>query len=305
MLWENGIIKKRILIFGSNGMLGQRLTEFFSGKDDVELLTSSAEDKSFFPDIDYRQVDIVNKNQVKKIIYDFYPDYIINAAAFTNVDACETQKEIAWKINVVAVSSIANYAWTCDAHLIHISSDYVFDGKNGPYTEEDKVYPISYYGRTKLASENVIIGSGVKYTILRPNVLYGPAKFGRPDFVKWVVFSLKKNQPIRIVTDQINNPTFLDDLVAAISRIIEFKREGLYHIGGKEFLSRYDFTIRIADYFNLKKNLITPIKTEELKQPARRPLKSGLITLKAETELGYSAREIEETFRLMEKGLNI
>ncbi len=305
MFWENGIIKKRILLIGSNGMLGQRLVTFFKDKQDVELLTCSAEKESFIYGIEYRQVNIVEKNQVKSIINDFYPDFIINTAAFTNVDACETQKETAWKVNVVGVGNIANYAWTCDAHLIHISSDYVFDGKNGPYSEQDKVNPISYYGRTKLASENVIIGSGVKHTIIRPNVLYGPAKYGRPDFVKWVINSLRNNQQIRIVTDQINNPTYLDDLVSAISKIIEFKREGIYHIGGKEFLSRYDFTIRIANYFNLKKDLITPIKTEKLNQPARRPLKSGLITLKAETELGYSAREIEESFNLMEKELNL
>ncbi len=305
MLWENGIIKKRILIFGSNGMLGQRLTTFYKSKKDVELLASSAEETSFFPEVDYRKVNIVDKNQVKKIIYDFYPDFIINAAAFTNVDACETQRELAWKINVVGVSNIANYAWTCDAHLIHISSDYVFDGENGPYTEKDKVNPISYYGRTKLASENVIIGSGVKNTIIRPNVLYGPAKYGRPDFVKWVVNSLKNNKPIRIVTDQFNNPTYLDDLVSAIASIIEFKREGVYHIGGSELLSRYDFTIRIADYFKLNKDLITPITTPDLNQPARRPLKSGLITLKAETEFGYSPRNIEETLYLMEKELGL
>ncbi len=305
MILAKNFIKKRILIVGSNGMLGQRLTEYYQKKSNIELFTCSAEDTSFIKGVNYSQLDITKKNEVKKIINDFYPDVIINAAAYTNVDGCESNKELAWNINVVGVNNLAHYCWTCDAHLIHISSDYVFDGENGPYDEKDKVNPISYYGRTKLASENAIKSSGIKGTVIRTNVLYGPAKYGRPDFVKWVVSSLRENKPIRIVTDQINNPTFIDDLVDGIRRIVEYQKEGIYHIGGKEFLSRYDFTLRIADYFNLDKSLITPIKTVELNQPAKRPLKSGLITLKAETELGYSPREIEETFYLMKKEVNL
>lgn len=306
MIYTKELIKKRILIVGSNGMLGQRLTEYYigSGKK-YEVFAASAEEDSFIPGVDYRKIDIANKGDVKKLIYDFYPDVIINAAAYTNVDGCESNKELAWNINVVGVGNLAHYSWACDAHLIHISSDYVFDGEDGPYHETDKVNPISYYGRTKLASENTVKSSGVRNTIIRTNVLYGPAKYGRPDFVKWVVGSLREGKNIRIVTDQINNPTYIDDLVDGINRIVEFKKEGLFHIGGKEFLSRYDFTLRIADYFQLNKKNIEAIITADLGQPAPRPLKSGLITLKAETELGYSPRDIEETFALMKKELNL
>jgi dTDP-4-dehydrorhamnose reductase len=305
MISPKDFIKKRILIVGSNGMLGQRLTEYYLTKDEVELFACSAEDESFIPGVDFRKIDITNKEEVKKIINDFYPDVIINTAAYTNVDGCESNKELAWGVNVTGVANLAHYAWTCDAHMIHISSDYVFDGENGPYTENDRVHPISYYGRTKLASENTLRGSGVFGTIIRTNVLYGPAKYGRPDFVKWVVNSIREGKTIRIVTDQINNPTYIDDLVFAISKIVDYKKDGLYHIGGKEFLSRFDFTLKIADFFDLDKNLIVPIKTEELNQAAKRPLKSGLITLKAESELGYSPRETEETFQLMKTELKL
>lgn len=301
----NDLIKTRILIIGSNGMLGQRLTEFYANCSNCQLLCVSAEEKSFFENVEYRTLDITNKNSVREVVLDFFPDYIINTAAFTNVDKSETEKENAWKINVNGVENISLYSWTVDAHLIHLSTDYIFDGKNGPYTEEDKPCPIGYYGRTKLASENAIRTSGVRFTIVRTNVLYGPAKFGRPDFVKWVINSLKEGKKINIVRDQINNPTYIDDLVDALHKIIEFKKEGIYNIGGKEVLSRYDFTLRIADFFKLDKSLIVPIKTKELNQPAPRPLKSGLITLKAETELGYRAMEIEETFALIKKELNI
>jgi dTDP-4-dehydrorhamnose reductase len=299
------IIKTRILIVGSNGMLGQRLTESFTSSGNFELLSVSIEDESAIPGIDYKKLDIIQKHKVKEVILDFFPDFIINVAAFTNVDKSETEKETAWKINVNGVENIAFYSWTIDAHLIHISTDYIFDGKNGPYSENDKPNPVGYYGRTKLASENSIRISGTKNTIIRTNILYGPAKYGRPDFVKWVVNSLRDNNVIRIVTDQVGNPTYIDDLVDSINKIIELKKEGVYNIGGREMISRYDFTLRIADYFGLDKSLIQMIVTKDLNQPAPRPLKSGLITLKAETELEYKPHTIEETFELMKKELSL
>ena len=296
-----GIIKRRLLVFGANGMLGQRLIEFYSSLGDVEILGSSIEDKSFYENISYIQCDLANRNEVKTLVYNFCPDVIINAAAFTNVDLSESERETAWKINVKGVEYLAEASRVIDAHLIHISTDYIFDGKNGPYLENDIPNPLGYYARTKLASENALKISGAKNSIVRTNVLYGTAKYGRPDFVKWVVDSLTAKKQIRIVTDQINNPTFIDDLVSAINRIIELNKEGIYNIGGSNFLSRYDFTLMIADYFNLDKSLIIPIETEELKQPARRPLKSGLITIKAQSELGYKPHTIIQTLEILKK----
>ncbi|MCW8824766.1 MAG: dTDP-4-dehydrorhamnose reductase, partial [Ignavibacteriaceae bacterium] len=277
-------MKNRIIITGANGMLGQRAVEYYSSKENIELLASSVEDKSVIDSADYISCDIKSRDKIKKVIYDYCPDFIIHTAAFTNVDLSEKMREDAWKINVKGVEYIAEAARAIDAQIIHISTDYIFDGKNGPYHENDLPNPIGYYGRTKLASENALKISGTLFTILRTNVLYGFARNSRPDFVRWVINSLTKKERIRIVKDQINNPTFIDDLVQAINKIIEFKKTGIYNIGGKEFLSRYEFTNRIADYFKLDKNLITPITTAELNQPARRPLKSGLLILKAETE---------------------
>lgn len=145
--------------------------------------------------------------------------------------------------------------------------------------------------------------SGTKYAIVRTNVLYGPSEFGNPDFVNWVIESLSNGKEINIVTDQINNPTFIPDLADGIIQIIDYDKDGVFNIGGAELLSRYDFTIRIADYFKLDKSLINKIKTSDLNQPAPRPLNSGLITLKAETELNYKPLSIEETFLMMAKSL--
>lgn len=301
----NGLVKNRILITGSNGMLGQRVVQFYASKENVDLLATSVEDKSVTDLVEYIPSDIKNRESIKKLIYDYCPDFIVHTAAFTNVDLSEKLREEAWKINVKGVEYISEVARAIDAHIIHISTDYIFDGRNGPYDENATPVPIGYYGRTKLASENVLRISGTFFTILRTNVLYGIAPNSRPDFVRWVVKSLSDNQEIRIVKDQIGNPTFIDDLVQAINKIIEFRKTGVYNIGGKEFLSRYDFTLRIADFFGLDKRLITPITTEELNQPARRPLKSGLLILKAETELGYKPHTITESLSAMKKELEL
>lgn len=305
MISQKELIKKRILIVGSNGMLGQRLTQHFMYKKDVELKCASLEEKSFFEEVEYSQIDISNVKQVKKLVANFFPDFIINAAAYTNVDGSETEKESAWNINVNGVENLVKYGRASQAQLIHISTDYIFDGSDGPYHETDKPNPISYYGRTKLAGENAIKSGRIKYTIIRTNVLYGPADYGRSDFVKWVINSLNDGKNIRIVSDQINNPTYIDDLVSAIIKVIEFNKEGIYNIGGMELLSRYDFTLKIADYFHLDTSLILQIKTSELNQPAPRPLNSGLVNLKAETELGYKAHSIDEALFLMKKELNL
>ena len=305
MIHSQNLIKNRILITGANGMLGQRLAKFFLSQKNCELMLTSLEPECVYKEVNYIPENLSKRESVKKIVYEFFPDVIINTAAFTNVDLCESEREKAWKVNVKSVEYLAETARIIDAHLIHISTDYVFDGRNGPYSEKDVPKPISYYGRTKLASENTIKLIGVINTIIRTNVLYGPVDFGRPDFVRWVVSNLREEKEIRIVTDQINNPTFIDDLVSAINSIIQYKKQGIYHIGGKDFLSRFEFTNRIADYFSLNKKLVIPIKTEDLRQPAPRPLKSGLLNLKAEIELNYQPHSIEETFRIIKKEVQL
>ncbi len=303
-MFSHDIIKKRILVVGANGMLGQRVVKFYSEQDNTALLGCSIEPDAVYKNADYLCCDLSKRESIKKIVYDFYPDFIINAAAYTNVDKSETEREIAWKINVKGVEYLAEMCRVIDAHLIHISTDYIFDGTKGPYSENATPNPLGYYGRTKLASENALKISGALNTILRTNVLYGAAD-SRPDFVRWVVNSIRGGKQIRIVIDQINNPTFIDDLVQAISKVIEFGKQGIYNIGGKEFLSRFDFTLRIAEFFNLDKKLILPIKTPELNQPAPRPLKSGLLILKAETELSYCPHSINESLAIMKKELSL
>ncbi len=297
------LIKKRILITGSNGKVGKRLVQKFSENALFEIHTASLEENSLCRDVEYTQLDISKKNQVKALFHKFFPDLVINAAGYTNVDLCETNKELSWSINVKGTENIAMSSWAIDAHIIHISSDYVFDGKEGPYTEEDIPHPISYYGRTKLAAENTLRSSGARFSVVRSNVLYGAVSNGSPDFVRWVIESLRENKQIKIVTDQINNPTYIGDLIDAIESIGIYELPGIYNIGGAELLSRYEFCLRIAEYFKLKKELILPVTTKELNQPALRPLNSGLIIKKAESDLHYLPRSIEDTFLLIKEEL--
>ena len=304
-MFSRDLIKKRILVTGANGMLGYSLCRFYSSHANVRLLASSLEDEPVFEGIDYSMCNLTKRESVKKVVLDFYPDYIINASAYTNVDLSETEREEAWKVNVKGLEYLSETARVLDSRIIHISSDYIFDGRDGPYSENEKPNPLGYYARTKLAGENALKISGVLYAILRTNVLYGSSSKCKIDFVRWLINSLNEGKEVKIVTDQINNPTFVEDLVQGISKVIEYNKTGVYNIGGKEFLSRFEFSGMIADFFGLDKNLIKPITTKELNQPARRPLKSGLVTLKAETEFGYKPHSINESLAIMRKELAI
>ena len=296
---------KKILIIGASGMLGQRCAKLFSSMENVKALCASIDETIRFENAEYMTVDVTDEIQIQNIIMNFLPDVIINASAYTNVDKSETERDLSWKINVSGVKYMAETAKKIGAHIIHISSDYVFDGKNGPYSESEVPNPINYYGLTKLEGENAVTNSGADYTVIRTNVLYGIIPSGRLDFVRWVVDSIRSSKPIKIVCDQINNPTFIDDLVSAIALVIEKKKFGLYNVGGKEFLDRYEFTMRIADVFNLDKSFVTKIVTEELNQPAPRPLKSGLLNDKAQLELGYAPIDLDESLIRMKNELNL
>lgn len=284
-------------------MLGQRCAKFFSANPALEVAGAAPDETILFPGVTYFTIDFLNRESVKSVIKDFCPDVIINASAFTNVDLSEKERELAWKVNVSGVEYITEAARIIDAHVVHISSDYVFDGYNGPYGENDRPNPINYYGRTKLAAENVLHISGTFNTIIRTNVLYGIIPNGRLDFVRWVVESIRQEKPVNIVTDQFNNPTFIDDLVFAVHSVIESKYYGLLHIGGMDVISRYTFTQIIADVFDLDKTLITPIVTAKLQQPASRPLKSGLLIIKAQSELGFRPTDLRESLLAMKKEL--
>jgi len=228
---------------------------------------------------------------------------IVNAAAMTNVDACETQRELAWKVNVVGVENLVEIARRINSLLIHISTDYVFDGKNGPYKETDRVNPINYYGKTKQAGENVILAAGIPAAILRTIVVYGTGINIKNNFALWVINSLREGKNIRCVDDQIANPTHVGDLASGVVKVIERDRPGLYHIGGANAVSRNEFAVKAAEIFGLNPALIQKVKSVELNQIAQRPLVTSLVTAKAEKELDFRPMTLAEGLELMKREL--
>ncbi len=297
---------KRVLITGSNGLLGQKLAELMIHSNGYNLLLTSRHDHSVFAEdvITYRKLDTTDRQAVRATIDEFEPEVIINAAAMTDVDKCETDREIAWRSNVKSVEYLALAAKLVGARVIHISTDYVFDGKNGPYSELDRPNPISYYGKTKLASENVLKTNEIPHTIVRTMVLYGIGHGVKLNFALWVMKNLGEGKPIRVVEDQVGNPTLVDDLAYAILKIIDLERSDVYHVAGADLISRYDFALTVARTFNFSEKLIQPVKTSVFKQPAARPLKSGFITLKAETELGVKPSGVERGMSIFKSQLH-
>jgi dTDP-4-dehydrorhamnose reductase len=265
-----------VFITGANGLLGQHLVEFFSRVHKV--FASDLDPDPFFPftNVRYEPLDILDKDKLKSLISSFEPELIINAAAYTDVDGCEINKEKAWEVNVKGVENLIEICKKDKIKLVHISTDYVFDGKNGPYSEDDLPCPMNYYGKTKLESELKIKESGIDFIIVRTNVLYGVGRKINPNFFTWVLNKLKNKEKINVVTDQFNNPTLVDDLARAILKLADKKFSGIINIAGSEYLSRFDFAKKIAKEFELDENKINPIKTEDLKQKAPRPYKGGL-----------------------------
>ena len=291
MLLRNGVCM--ITIIGAGSTTAASLIPILLQETDAPIQLVSSRPLAYEDGrITQSTIDVRDKNVLKETIMKSQPEVIINLAAMTNVDKCESDKQMCWEVNVTLVESLARLARIVDARMVHVSTDYVFDGQKGPYAEAAVPNPIGYYGKSKLAGENACIVGSMQAAVVRTNVVYGPF-VERPDFVRWVLDALESRTPIRVVNDQCSNPTYVDDISESILRIIQKRRSGIYHVGGADYCSRYEFALRIAEFFRADPSNISPVTTAELKQPARRPLKCGLITLKAEADLGMKMRGIE------------
>ena len=278
----------RILITGAFGQLGHALQSVLSKKSNYELICTGRKVKKGQEGI---PLDIRNQVALKELINTTAPDILVNLAAMTNVDACELNPKLAGEINVAGLEHI------CDSFkgkIIHLSTDYVFDGTSGPYKEDDPLNPISIYGKTKLASEHILLEKDIKNLVIRGNVLYDYSPHTSASFLNWVVSSLKGNQEIKVVEDQFNNPTWTRSMSDIIELSIENDLEGIIHWGDSVHISRFEFAKLIAKKFSLNESLIKPVLTSELNQPARRPLQSGLSTEKLVNMLDIIPPSIED-----------
>lgn len=303
---ERKLLMRRILVTGANGLLGQKLAELFAREMAYELLLTSKHPDSVFlnEQIDYTPLDITAKREVRDLLLSFRPEWIINGAALTGVDACETQRDLSWRVNVTGVENLIDAAKRVGAKIIQLSSDYVFDGRNGPYEENARPNPLNYYGKTKLAGENALRISKLPYVIVRTMILYGTGRQVKQNFALWLLERLREKKPVTVAEDQIGSPTLVDDLAYGIAKVIERDKEGTYHISGPDLISRYDFAVKLANVFGLESSWVEAVKTDRLNQPALRPLKSGFITLKAQSELGLRTMNAEQGLQTLKSQMN-
>jgi dTDP-4-dehydrorhamnose reductase len=289
---------QRILITGANGLLGQSLIKRLSQINEYEILCTAKQSALYLQNTrcQYVSLDLCDAEAVRQVFQEFSPNVVINTAAMTMVDVCETQREACWKINVDAVDTLVSCCKAKGAKLIQLSTDFVFDGRRGPYTEKAKPNPISFYGRSKLAAENALRAlPRDQWAIVRTVLVYGNGLYlSRSNFALWTFEKLKAKEEISVVTDQFRTATFVDDLAEGIAKIIEKKKRGIWHISGSEYLSVYEITKRVAQAAGLDTSLIKPTDGTKFSQAARRPPKTGFIILKAQTELGYQPKTLEE-----------
>jgi len=298
---------KKILITGSNGLLGQTLINLFlrESKNYIIYGLSRGENRSGREDFSYHNVDLTNSDQLHRVVSIIKPDFIINTAAMTNVDICEEQKEACLQINVEAVANLTKICSEIHAHLIHISTDFIFDGVKGYYKETDLPNPISFYGKSKLKSEQIVVNSDISYSILRTILVFGKVNnLARNNIVLWVKEMLEKKKKITIVNDQFRMPTYVEDLAMACKLSIDQNAKGIYNISSNQLLSVFEIAIQVAEVFGLQKEFIVPISTKTLNQKALRPPKTGFNLSKTNKKLGLYTKSFKEDLLRFKESLS-
>jgi dTDP-4-dehydrorhamnose reductase len=298
--------KNKILITGSNGLLGQSLAKRFH--NNFYLIGCDLASDSFnsrYPLNEYHQMDITQRDKIQRFFSKCNPRIVINTASYTNVDKSEDKRDLCWAANVRSVELLLEAVGEFSPVFVQISTDHVFDGKSGLYREIDKTNPVSYYGHTKLAAEKIIRNCSLEHIIIRSMQLFGQGDKVRTNFALWVIEQLKKGKKIRVVRDQRGNPTFADDLSETIYRLLDMEEYGIFHASGKEECSRLDFAEKIAEIFNLDNNLIEAITSEALKQKAPRPMNSSFNLSKLSNVLNWMPGGIDESLHKLKSQMEL
>lgn len=294
---------KRILVTGANGLLGQKLIYRMKGMSDVYCIAlakgeNRLVDKSGYA---YFDADITDTSRMLEVIKETAPDYIIHAAAMTNVDACEQEKEACKKINIDAVQILANICDELHIPLLHVSTDFIFDGEKGPYDENAVPAPLSYYGWSKLEAEKIVQKMKSPWIIVRTVLVYGIVdNMSRSNIVLWVKNSLEQGKEIKVVNDQWRTPTLAEDLAEGCLLAVFKNTRGIYNISGSEFMNIYELATKVAEHYGLNKELIHPTDSTTLNQPAQRPPRTGFIIDKAIKELGYKPTGFMQSLKLLD-----
>ncbi|GAB2530640.1 SDR family oxidoreductase [Rufibacter soli] len=294
---------KTILITGSNGLLGQKLVDLLHLEPDIKLIASSRGTNKLadiYPHVAFVAMDVTNAEQVEEVVANTQPTHIIHTAAMTNVDDCESQREECWAQNVDAVENLIKACEHHGVHLIHVSTDFIFDGENGPYTEEAEGSPVNFYGESKLAAEELVKNAACKWAILRTVLVFGIVHdYGRSNIVLWVKGSLEQGKQIKVVNDQLRTPTLAEDLAQGCWLAAKHDAQGIFNISGEELLTPHQMALQVADYFNLDQSLIEEVDGSIFSQPAKRPPRTGFDITKAKTQLGYKPHTFKESIAIV------
>jgi dTDP-4-dehydrorhamnose reductase len=296
----------KILITGSNGLLGQKLIDLYKNKTEYELIATARGDNRYanLEGYTYESLDITNENEVAEIIKKHKPNVLINTAAMTNVDACESNKEGCDQLNIDAVKYLVNACNENQVHLIHISTDFIFDGTHGPLLETETPNPLSYYGLSKLKGEEEVINYAKSWAILRTVLVYGiVSDMSRSNIVLWAKGALESGKTINVVADQFRTPTLAEDLAMGCKLAADKNAQGIYNISGKDYISVFDLVYKVADFWKLDKTLLNMSTSEGIKQPAKRPPITGFILTKAINELGYNPHSFDEGLAILNQQL--
>jgi dTDP-4-dehydrorhamnose reductase len=292
----------RILITGSNGLLGQKIVCQLLNAKEVFLATSLGVNRNdACPSDHYCVMDITNQADIERVLKDFQPSHVIHTAAMTNVDACELDPPSCESINVDAVRHLAHACQKNGVHFQMLSTDFVFDGEKGNYSEEDKPNPLSVYAKSKVQGEKIVSSlANLSYSIVRTIIVYGTGQnLSRSNIVLWAKEALQKGQELTIIDDQFRAPTWADDLAWACIRICRLNEQGIFHIAGPETMSIFALVERIAMHYHLPMSQVKRTDSSTLNQPAVRPPKTGFDLSKAKNRLGYRPKTLEETLDLL------
>ncbi len=296
----------KILITGSNGLLGQKLVADPGMTQHSVLATGRGECRipALPTNTQYQMCDVSDPKDVMQVFSAFKPDVVIHSAAMTNVDECELNPEVCHQLNVVATQNVVEASNFTGSHLIHLSTDFIFDGESGPYSETDLPNPISVYGQSKLDAEALVKNATCTWAIVRTVLVYGISPgLSRSNIILWVRSNLEQGKQIQVVDDQFRTPTLAEDLAMGCLLIAEKKAEGIFNISGKDFLTPYQMAIETARFFNLDSSLIVKASAATFSQPAKRPPRTGFVISKAETVLGYHPHSFTEGIGILSQQL--
>lgn len=292
----------KILITGANGLLGQHLIKQLLDKH-IIIATSKGESRLPFSEnhnYSYHELDVTDGPNVNLFIHRIHPDVIIHAAAMTQVDECELNKVECWNVNVTATRFLLDAAKEINCRFIYISTDFVFDGLHGPYTEDAQPNPVNYYGSSKWGAEKAVEESGLPWTIIRTVLVTGnPLNGTRYNIVTWVKEKLENGERVRMVDDQYRTPTFIDDLVQGVLLVLEKNATGIFHISGKDSLTPYAIAIETARLLQLDESLIHKAVSSDFPEAPMRPPSTNFNIGKAERELGYQPHSFMEGLKKM------